>query len=90
MLSAHGVLRKTDSRLGGEGGVDFFHGGDEALGVIDKPACHTQGIVQHPEVAVYGNHASQGDLTPDGHQSAVEHEHHREDVGEKLEDGNVF
>ena len=60
MLFGNGINRLADMRLLGKGGMDFFHGGNKTLYVIYKPASHTQGHIQHPEVTVNGNKASQG------------------------------
>ena len=72
------------------GGVDLLHGGDEVLDIVDPPARHAQGRVEHPQIAVDLYQVSHGDLPLDDHVPAVEHQDDGEGVGQDLEDRHVF
>ncbi len=72
------------------GGVDLLHGSDEVLDIVDPPARHAQGRVEHPQIAVDLYQVSHGDLPLDDHVPAVEHQDDGEGVGQDLEDRHVF
>ena len=90
MLFGNGIFRLADMRILGKCGMYFFHGGDEALYVVDEPARHTHGHIEHPQVAVYGYQAAQGYLAPDGHDAAVKHEHNGKYVGKEFKNRHIF
>ena len=79
-----------DPRLHGKGTVDFLHGSDKPLDIIDIPSSHTQRHIQHPEIPVDRHHISDGDLPLQSQNSAVQHQNNGQDIGEQLKHWNIF
>ena len=79
-----------DPRFHRKGTVDFFHGSDKALDIVDVPSCHAQRHIQHPQIAVDCHHISHGDRTLQSQNAAVQHQNNRQDIGEQFEHRDIF